>query len=421
MKNEWIGSWAVLLAAATWCHAQTPASPPPAASGPQQSVPADASAGSHDSSSSAPSGLFPFLDNGRERDPAAERVWVNAEYLLWWIKGMGTPPLLGSVPVSVLTSSSGTLPAGSVATIFGDSQLHFGAFSGGRISGGAWLDQGQHWGIDGSYFFLERKTRGFAADSTPTTVVGPLFQDSTNGALTIIYPINPTQATESVSASASTRLWGLDANARTRCCIVGNNSLDLMGGYRQFSLAGALDTASAIRFSPNGLSRTFNDHFDSKNQFYGGQVGAALDLRDGPWSINVIGKFALGGVHEVININGVTTDTLPRGLSQRFVGGVLAQPTNIGHYTRSRFCYLPEATVNGGYYLTRNLQAFIGYNTIYLNKVVRPGDAIDFQVNPSQIHGLVVTNPMPGTRPLATFRESTFWAQGINFGLGFEY
>jgi hypothetical protein len=86
---------------------------------------------------------------------------------------------------------------------------------------------------------------------------------------------------------------------------------------------------------------------------------------------------------------------------------------------------MPEVGVNVGYQVTTHLRVFAGYNFLYLSNVIRPGDAIDPLVDAARIPNF----PLPGnpaplagiTRPSPLVRTSDFWAQGISFGLQFNW
>ena len=85
---------------------------------------------------------------------------------------------------------------------------------------------------------------------------------------------------------------------------------------------------------------------------------------------------------------------------------------------------VPETELNVGYQLTPHARAFVGYDLLYWSTVVRPGDQIDPVLDVTQIpnfallHGQTPTNQ---GRPLVPFKESGFWAQGMNIGIEFRY
>jgi hypothetical protein len=125
-----------------------------------------------------------------------------------------------------------------------------------------------------------------------------------------------------------------------------------------------------------------------------------------------------------VDIAGGQLVTRPDTGATRFAGGLLALPSNIGHFARDRFAVVPELGVNVGFQLTNHLRAFAGYNFLYWSSVLRPGDQIDRGLNELAIPNF---GSQPGTpagdsrRPAVPFRDSDFWAQGVNFGLEFRY
>jgi hypothetical protein len=99
------------------------------------------------------------------------------------------------------------------------------------------------------------------------------------------------------------------------------------------------------------------------------------------------------------------------------LGGLYAQPTNIGRQTKDPFAVVPEFTFQVGYDVTKNFRVFVGYTFLYISNVARPGSQVDPVLNVSQVVG-----PFAGPlRPARIFNESTFWAQGINFGAEYRY
>jgi hypothetical protein len=346
-----------------------------------------------------------------------DRVWVGAEYLYWWVRGNQIPPLIGRVPASLVGTE---LPPGAITPLFGDSKLRFEeGSSGGRFTLGSWLDDGECNGVEGSFFYLAQRHIHFAASGAGDPVVGPIFFDATNGRETIITPAFPSRATETTSASATEHLWGAELNYRTHLVTFGHSPLDLLAGVRYLDHENSVAIDSAIDFLGSG-TRSFHDSFEARNRFYGGQLGASLDLHEGPWSLLLVGKLGLGGVVESVNITGFTADNFA-GLPPRiFSGGILTATSNLGKHTHSTFAFLPEFTANLGYQITSQLRVFVGYNLLVLEHAVYPGDAMDV-VNPANIRGLIVNNPSNIIRPLGNFREERLWAQGLNFGLEFHF
>jgi hypothetical protein len=164
---------------------------------------------------------------------------------------------------------------------------------------------------------------------------------------------------------------------------------------------------------------TLTDSFRTNNQFYGGQLGTVIEWRMGRWSVDLRGKVALGATRESARISGSEVDTnLGTGQQVQFASGLLALPTNSGHFSRDAFTVVPEAGLNVGYQVTDHMRLFVGYTLLYWSRVARPGQQIDTTLNTTQLSGGQLVGP---ARPAFAFHGTDFWAQGVNFGLELRY
>ena len=66
-----------------------------------------------------------------------------------------------------------------------------------------------------------------------------------------------------------------------------------------------------------------------------------------------------------------------RASNTTFAGGLLAQSTNIGHYSQDNFAVVPELDLNLGFQFTRHTRVVVGYDCLYWSKVARAGEQID--------------------------------------------
>ena len=201
--------------------------------------------------------------------------------------------------------------------------------------------------------------------------------------------------------------------------------IDLLIGYRYLRLEDTLQIDEDLTtIEPNnpslplGTRFQLSDRFESQNDFNGGQVGLAGEMRRGRLIISGRGLVALGNSRKEVNIIGRTIVTVPGAAPVFTAGGLLTQPTNIGTYTRNDFTVVPEGTVSVGYQLTDGMRAFVGYTFLYWSNVWRAGDQVDLVVNPSQIGGGALIG---APRPIFPGRDTDFWAQGINFGVELRY
>jgi hypothetical protein len=107
-----------------------------------------------------------------------------------------------------------------------------------------------------------------------------------------------------------------------------------------------------------------------------------------------------------------------------FPGGLFAQPSNIGKRSGDRFAVLPSLELKVGYAINQRTRVVVGYDLLYWDEVVRPGDQINHRVNLSQNAVLDPTGLgrlVGPAQPAPLFNRSDLWAQGISVGLEFRY
>jgi flagellar motor protein MotB len=84
-----------------------------------------------------------------------------------------------------------------------------------------------------------------------------------------------------------------------------------------------------------------------------------------------MGKVALGSTIEQLSVNGGTFSSYGSA-----PGAYLAQPTNMGLFSRSQFAVVPELNLNFGVRLNPWTSIVVGYSFLYVSSVARPGDQI---------------------------------------------
>jgi hypothetical protein len=235
--------------------------------------------------------------------------------------------------------------------------------------------------------------------------------------------------------TSSSQLWGLEVNGVVNLLRDDGFHFDALYGIRYIDLAEnlGLEYESMPTFAPTATSRavSISDEFHTRNQFYGAQAGLRAVWVGDWWFTSISGKVALGGTHEVLEINGQFADSQPFvynnfGNSSRLTNGsgIFAQPSNVGRYTSGQFAAAGDLELKVGVKLTRYLRASIGYELLGLGNVIRPGDQIDRAINTTQAGAGPggVPPTLSGTaNPAAPFNQSNFWAQGLNFGLEWRF
>ncbi|WP_197526393.1 BBP7 family outer membrane beta-barrel protein [Botrimarina colliarenosi] len=348
-------------------------------------------------------------------DCCGRACWVEVDSLIWWTKGVDTPPLV----TTGSTTGRGVLGDADTEVLFGggDRLLEDSRF-GGRVRLGTWVDSCQTRGIEVSYLRLEDESEGFSASDADYAVLSrPIFNSSTSAedALSVVFP---GATSGSLQLDAETQFQALDVtylfNISQHC----GGRCDFVVGYRYQELSDTL-LASQSMLSLAGASAGSTidsyDRFATRNTFNGGLFGIRFNNEMSPcWSLESSIGFALGGVQRRSSIDGSTTVTDTGNAATTTAGGLLAQPTNIGDYSDSRFGASYEVGVKLKRKLSERAVLSVGYTYMALSNVFRAADQIDTNVNPTQFSGGSLTGSATPTFPGAS---SGYWAQGLSLGL----
>jgi hypothetical protein len=194
----------------------------------------------------------------------------------------------------------------------------------------------------------------------------------------------------------------------------------LIGGYRFFRLAENLQINHAIEpvgsVFPPGTTFSSHDEFGTRNVFNGVDFGMVNEVRWWRLSVESLLKVAVGNMHQELDISGYSSTFDGQTTTSR-EGGLLALPTNIGHFNRDRLTFIPEAGLKFGLQVTPAIRATVGYSFTYVSRVMRPGHQLDLVINPTQRSGTLV-GP---ARPLPVLTSADVFLQGVTAGLEFRY
>jgi hypothetical protein len=347
--------------------------------------------------------------------PNGYRWYGGAELLALWLKQGTSPPL----------AATGPLGAPGTTVLLDGPSFGNGERFGARGTLGMWLNPDQHAGIELTYLQLLQGSPSCGTGPQAGALAVPFFNVATaaEDAFVLASPGTQTGATEVNEVS---RLWSAEGNFRYGLCHGCSYQLDLLAGVRAVGFDESLtqtSTTTTLAGPAAGTSLATGDDFGTHNLFLGGQLGMEAEAHAGRWSLDGWAKAALGNNWETANISGGTLVTSAGGAATLLPGGLFALPTNIGHYTHDQLAFVPEAGIHVGYQLAHHLRAFAGYDFLYLNNGVRPGDQMDRGVNPTQV--VTPAGVIPGltgpARPAFTFNQSDVWAQGVTLGLEFRY
>jgi hypothetical protein len=365
--------------------------------------------------------------------------WANADYLQWRIRNANLPEVVGRTTLAdaVLAQfSSGGLPPGAIHPLFGgeSGDVRYGQLPGFRVAAGVWLGDEQKWGLDGSYFRLDHGHIQGTFTSEATEVLGPTFFDPLTNRETLIFFGAPSilrsgPLVARIQTDLSNSFWGAEINGRCRIGSLFADRLEFLVGFRHLQYSEDFEMDAESRGVPGtrtaGLG-TLNttDQFGVRNRYYGVQFGLASYAEYCRFTLDTTLKIGFGGMDEQLNINGSTSfrgvfPPIPTG-----PGGILSQPTNIGQFDHTKFTYVPELTIKGGYRVLNGVRLTVGYNVLFVNNVLRVGDQVD-AVDNRQVQAIQAGTPTFGpipTRPRVDLtRDERFWAQGLTAGVEITY
>jgi hypothetical protein len=352
-----------------------------------------------------------------------DRWWIDIEELIWVPRREKVPFPLATVSPP---AAAGILGADGTDVLFGDKSIDYKAMSVLRLTGGLW-DADHVCGIELSGFIQEHKGEFFDY-TVPITARNTLARpvvDALTGQPTALLIAFPGAFGGELHIANTLQMGGAEGNFLYSLINCDRVKFNLLGGIRYIDEVEDLTISSRSVFptaDPNDPSLTdVLDSFHARNQFLGGQIGFESEFRHKRLFVDVTGKVGLGDMNQKLDVNGFT-NTQVTGVTTHTPGGLLALDSNIGHFTINKFAYAPELTIKLGYQITQRVSAFVGYNALYLSRVLRPTYQLDQVVNPV----LLPTSAQFGgsfgpVRPANTFTETDFWTQGVTLGLSIRY
>jgi hypothetical protein len=350
---------------------------------------------------------------------------TELNYLLRWFK-----PVCLNVPIVTVGNPAAPVPGaigqpGTAIAIGGmpPQKFDFGATSGGEITLG-WVRADGLLGVEVRGLLMDTAlgTERFnaAPNGTPASYLPYQAPDNSQQALPFTVP---GVTTGNSLAEGHTHLWGVEANVtfpftvpRDCCTVYGA----FLMGARYLDLTDRDMIANELQLVADPSSVAVGaDQFITRNQFAGPQLGALLGLEWGKLSLEYTTKLAAGLTHQSRMIEGnpllATTNFSPLLVP----GPLLAFPSNIGRETAERVTLVPEIAFKLRWALADWCALTIGYDLIYWNKVLCPGDQMDGMVNITQLpfHG-----PVSGpAEPKPLFNHTDYFAQGLDLGVQFHF
>lgn len=360
-------------------------------------------------------------------------IWLRGEYLLWWTNGTHLQPLVTTSPTGTPSVEAGVLPGATI--LFGESRQLSDARSGYRLESGMWLDQCRQWDVRLDYYSLGARESGFQRTSTGDPILARPFynvETAQQASLLIAYPglrqgsvaVEAADYFQSAGFLVGHRLWGDGDEDPTANPFAPSYlaRLDLIGGFRYYNLSDRLGIVTVSTVTEAGPLQDvvfqIRDAFRARNDFYGADLGFRGRIHRGRWTLDLLGKMAIGSTSQTVYVDGRTAVAAPSQPTQVYQAGALAVDTNGGVFRRNMFTIVPQASIELGYQFNANMRVFLGYEALYWARVVRAADQIDLDIDPRNFPPPVAGAthfPQPGRC------TNYFWAQGLNVGAEWRF
>jgi hypothetical protein len=349
-----------------------------------------------------------------------EQFWATAEYLFTWFSGDRLPPLVTTSPGGTPQATAGIPGLPTTTTLFGGDVVNTDLRSGMRLGVGYWFQPERTCGIEAGMMLVESQSAIFQGNSTGTPILArPFFDASTNNLATVLIAF-PGVSSGAISARASSgNFYEAHVDLTENVFDIGWARLDSLLGYRFFRYDEGVRIRQNITNSPQFVAGTQflgSDDFATENTFHGGDFGLRTTFQRDDYSLTLLTKLAVGRVSRGIEISGGQLIEVPGVAPVTHIGNLLALPSNIGHFHTDDWTLLPELGVTFGWKATHNVWVTFGYSVLWLDRIARVGDQIDFTVNSTMLPQSTVT-PTGPTRPTFTFFRNDVWLQSLSLGV----
>ena len=377
---------------------------------------------------------------------APGRIWFRGDYLHWWTSGAHLPKMVSTLTPDLVTPS----------TIFGDRTVYNGDHDGYLVNFGMWLDCDHSWGVEMDYFDVNSRstsydsgfTDGYDAHGNSYPIVR-LVYDPTISALGADYiglPSAPpgtegyTVGRITVDTSSYFQSAGVTLRRELQACEWATDNrqvnwtdpsartfrLDMIGGYRFARLIDSVneDTNSFVynALEPNYLwAYHYVNDWRTVNNFNGGELGLNGVYTVGRWSLDVVGKAAIGVNNEYASV--YMQNTIDKS-NAGGPGPTTTNPNPLQELSRNRFSTMPKLTLTGGYQVTDHVKITAGYDLLYWSAVARAANQIAVATTSNPVtsgypYGTVLDNWSGLPKP--TWNETHYFAQGLHMGAELRY
>ncbi|MEO9931223.1 BBP7 family outer membrane beta-barrel protein [Rhodopirellula bahusiensis] len=353
-------------------------------------------------------------------------LWIRADYMQLWVDGQHAPSLGTTGGAGTARDDAGEIGQVGTETLYGgmlgDDSRAAGRFEIGRYLGDTGL------AISGSILFSEDISSRFSADGSQYSILARPYVDVTPGG------INNGEAADliqfnndlrgNLSVDSSTEFGGADVLMRALLINQRGRQMESFVGYRFLQLDDRLTIHDERRALVDGggmqagslLEQT--DDFSVENRFHGATMGIRSTTSGPVWSFNTAVQLGIGVTHSSVAASGASVSTEPQAgggvITSRSNTGLLVRSTNSGVREFDELAVAPEIQLSVTRHFWNDWDVTIGYQFLYLSRVMRAAEQIDPLLNLSDLS----IGGFEGSRrpdPAGTYND--LLAHGITFGV----
>ena len=209
----------------------------------------------------------PVLKGPPKAVASTGNFWGELEFLYWQTKG-------DKLPALVTSGGTGAIAAAGTSVLFGNSTVNEDWRPGGRTTAGYRFDSSHTSGVEAHFFGLADTSTRFNAASGGTPLLARPFFNTVINAQDALLIAAPGIVSGQVSASETSRLFGLGADYRKQLCsscFLG--SVSGLIGYRYLKLSDDLQISSVQNAVFIPATFAVIDQFNTRNHFNGVNLG----------------------------------------------------------------------------------------------------------------------------------------------------
>jgi hypothetical protein len=353
-------------------------------------------------------------------------LWIRADFMHLWVDGQNAPALVTTGRAGTDRDVAGKIGQLGTESIYGG-MLNDNGRSAGRVEIGRYLgDTGL--AISGSVLFTEDISDRFYADSQQYSILARPYVDVTpggtnNGESADLLQFN-SDLRGNITVDSGTEFGGADALIRALLINQRGRQMESFVGYRFLQLDDRLSIHDERRYLVDGggvdagtlLEQT--DNFSVDNRFHGATMGIRSTTSGDVWSFNTQVQLGIGVMHSSVAASGSSVRTDPQSgggvITSRSDTGLLVRSTNSGVREFDELAVAPEIQLSVTRHFWNDWDVTIGYQFLYLSRVMRAAEQIDPLLNLSDL----TTGGFEGSRrpdPEGTYND--LLAHGITFGV----